>query len=85
MISLGVPPKRIVMADGGGLLSRLSLYPRRTRTLYPPLSYSVVTIFMTVCGTARADTRKGMPEGRIPSSKIELMSAFGTKRTLPPC
>src|SRR6516164_7152861 len=26
--------------------------PRRTRTLYPPLSYSVVTIFMIVCGGA---------------------------------
>jgi hypothetical protein len=28
--------------------------PRRTRTLYPPLSYSVVTIFMIVCGGAEA-------------------------------
>ena len=26
-----------------------------TRTLYPPLSYSVVTIFMTVCGGAGAE------------------------------
>jgi hypothetical protein len=37
-----------------GLEPATSPAPRRTRTLYPPLSYSVVTIFMTVCGGARA-------------------------------
>ena len=37
-----------------GLEPATSPVPRRTRTLYPPLSYNVVTIFMTVYGGARA-------------------------------
>jgi len=37
-----------------GLEPATSPVPRRTRTLYPPLSYSVVTIFMMVYGGARA-------------------------------
>jgi hypothetical protein len=37
-----------------GLEPATSPVPRRTRTLYPPLSYSVVMIFMTVYGGPRA-------------------------------
>jgi hypothetical protein len=40
-----------------GLEPATSPVPRRTRTLYPPLSYSVVTIFMAVCGGAAAEDR----------------------------
>ena len=52
----------IEMVTLAGLEPATSPAPARTRTLYPPLSYSAVIILMTVCGGARADTRL---EGRV--------------------
>ena len=46
---------RSLMVTLTGLEPATSPVPRRTRTLYPPLSYSVVTIFMIVCGRAEAE------------------------------
>ena len=46
--------RRSLMVTLAGLEPATSPAPV-TRTLYPPLSYSVVTIFMTVCGGAGAE------------------------------
>jgi hypothetical protein len=46
--------KAAVPVTLAGLEPATSPAPRRTRTLYPPLSYSVVTIFITVYGGAKA-------------------------------
>jgi hypothetical protein len=43
------------MVTLAGLEPATSPVPCRTRTLYPPLSYSVVTIFMTIRGGAGAE------------------------------
>ena len=49
--------KAVVPVTLAGLEPATSPAPRRTRTLYPPLSYSVVTIFITVYGGAKASPR----------------------------
>ena len=55
-----------------------------TRTLYPPLSYSVVTIFMTVCGGAGAEGQgQSPPRPSKGDARTLLPAAPATKRTPP--
>ena len=59
---LFVTPVSIKMVTLAGLEPATSPAPGENKDAHPPLSYSVVTILMTVCGGARADNPARRPK-----------------------
>ena len=59
--------------------------PRRTRTLCPHLSYSVVTIFITVCGRRRTNSSTRQQTKVKLHCAIDLHMALLSRRSISTC